>query len=127
MLRDVVAVSTTVDQEEAVNLAKRYDLVSIPVIDERDKLVGRITFDDLVDVMEDELRFDFGKVDKLPAPIGRKVFYVKATSDRALEFNPEQLTIVSIDHTQTGNKNHYTIKLTRQKGASHARLIFKYI
>lgn len=62
MSRDVVSVKTTMDQEEVANIAKRYDLVAIPVIDETDKLVGRITFDDVADVMEEEASEDIQRM-----------------------------------------------------------------
>ena len=62
MSRDVVAVKTTMDQEEVANIAKRYDMVAIPVIDEQGKLVGRITFDDVADVMEDEASEDIQRM-----------------------------------------------------------------
>jgi magnesium transporter len=42
------------DQEEVAQLVKKYDLVSIPVVDEHHRLVGRITHDDIIDVLEEE-------------------------------------------------------------------------
>jgi magnesium transporter len=42
------------DQEEVAHLVKKYDLVSIPVVDEHHRLVGRITHDDIIDVIEEE-------------------------------------------------------------------------
>jgi len=42
------------DQEEVARLVKKYDLVSIPVVDEHHRLVGRITHDDIIDVLEEE-------------------------------------------------------------------------
>ncbi|MBN2013232.1 magnesium transporter [candidate division KSB1 bacterium] len=62
MDRDVMSVKTTMDQEQVVNIAKRYDLVSIPVVDEKNQLVGRITIDDLVDVMEEEASEDIQRM-----------------------------------------------------------------
>ena len=43
-----------VDQEEVGRVLSRYNLVSVPVVDEFDRLLGRITFDDVMDVMEAE-------------------------------------------------------------------------
>ncbi|UCE06190.1 MAG: magnesium transporter [bacterium] len=62
MNRDVVSVDTAMDQEEVANLAKRYDLVAIPVVDDQGCLVGRITFDDVVDVMEEEASEDIQRM-----------------------------------------------------------------
>ncbi|MET0633816.1 MAG: magnesium transporter [Xanthobacteraceae bacterium] len=46
------------DQEEVARLFERYDLVSAPVVDENERLVGVITFDDIVDVIEEEAEED---------------------------------------------------------------------
>ncbi|RMD95327.1 MAG: magnesium transporter, partial [Calditrichaeota bacterium] len=46
MNRDVLSVPVGLDQEEVANFARRYDLVTIPVVDEKGRLMGRITIDD---------------------------------------------------------------------------------
>jgi len=51
---DVISVGVNTDQEEVANIVKRYDLVSIPVVDDHSRLVGRITHDDIIDVIEEE-------------------------------------------------------------------------
>ncbi|CAN5880306.1 magnesium transporter [soil metagenome] len=51
---DVVAVESYKPQEEVVNLMQRYDLEAIPVVNIQGKLLGRITFDDLVDVIQEQ-------------------------------------------------------------------------
>jgi len=51
-------VRATDDQEEVARLFERYDLVSAPVVDAHDRLVGVITFDDIVDVIEEEAEED---------------------------------------------------------------------
>ena len=47
-------VRATQDQEEVARLFERYDLVAAPVLDDSDRLVGVLTFDDIVDVIEEE-------------------------------------------------------------------------
>lgn len=59
---DVIAVSEDTDQEKVAKLAKEYDLVTVPVIDKHLKLVGRITSDDLMDVMHEEHLEDLGQI-----------------------------------------------------------------
>jgi magnesium transporter len=49
-----VTVSPDVDQEEVGRLMSRYNLVNIPVVEESGELIGRITFDDVIDVIEAE-------------------------------------------------------------------------
>ena len=51
-------VRVTDDQEDVARLFERYDLVAVPVIDANDRLVGVITFDDIVDVIEEEAEED---------------------------------------------------------------------
>ncbi|MEJ2724504.1 MAG: magnesium transporter [Deltaproteobacteria bacterium] len=58
-IRDIMnpeVISTYVyrDQEEVAHLVKKYDLVAVPVVDEKQRLVGRITHDDIIDVIEEE-------------------------------------------------------------------------
>ena len=57
---EVVAVDQDLDQEEVLRLAKEYDLVVVPVIDKHLRLIGRVTIDDLVDVMAEEYHEDIG-------------------------------------------------------------------
>ncbi len=55
---EVISVTAHTDQEEVVHLVKKYDLVNIPVVDEQHRLVGRVTHDDIIDVIEDEVDED---------------------------------------------------------------------
>jgi magnesium transporter len=58
MYTEVISAQTNTDQEEVARLVKKYNLVSIPVVDERYRLVGRITHDDIIDVLEEEVDED---------------------------------------------------------------------
>ncbi len=58
MNTDVISVTTDVDQEEVANVFKKYNLVSLPVVDFSGRVVGRITVDDVVDVIEEEASED---------------------------------------------------------------------
>jgi magnesium transporter len=53
-----IAVTTDVDQEEVARLMARYNLASVPVVDAHRKLLGRVTFDDVSDVVEAETTED---------------------------------------------------------------------
>ena len=55
---DLRPVRATDDQGEAARMFERYDLVSAPVVDAGDRLVGVLTFDDIVDVIEEEAEED---------------------------------------------------------------------
>ena len=59
---NVIKVHTLEDQEEVTKLFDKYNLISIPVIDKDDILVGIITIDDAIDVMQEETLEDFEKM-----------------------------------------------------------------
>ncbi|MBO6575379.1 MAG: magnesium transporter [Rhodothermales bacterium] len=59
---DPVSVETDMDQEEVARLMERYDLVTLPVIDGNGCLVGRITIDDIVDVIREEAEEDIQRM-----------------------------------------------------------------
>ena len=62
MEADVITAETTEDQEEAVARMMKYDLISLPVVDKEQRLVGIVTVDDVMDVMEEEATEDFEKM-----------------------------------------------------------------
>jgi magnesium transporter len=57
--QDIIAVKTNTPREEVAQIIKKYDLVVLPVIDTLGRLVGRITIDDVVDVMQEEAEKDY--------------------------------------------------------------------
>lgn len=59
---DFVYVKADTDQEEVARLISQYNLTSIPVVDDNMHLLGRITFDDVIDVMEEENTEDILKI-----------------------------------------------------------------
>lgn len=59
---DFVYVKVDTDQEEVARLISQYNLSSIPVVDDQMHLLGRITFDDVIDVMEEENTEDILKI-----------------------------------------------------------------
>ena len=60
--KDFVFVKADVDQEEVADLISQYNLTSIPVVDANMKLLGRVTFDDVIDVLEEESTEDMLKI-----------------------------------------------------------------
>ena len=56
---DLVSVLVGTDQEEVARLMSRYDLATLPVVDPQGMLIGVITIDDVVDVLEEETTEDF--------------------------------------------------------------------
>ncbi|MBD2439727.1 magnesium transporter [Nostoc sp. FACHB-110] len=58
----VLKVKTETPQEEVAQIMKRYDLIAIPVVDREERLVGIITIDDVVDILEEEATEDIQKL-----------------------------------------------------------------
>ena len=59
---DIMSVNTLMDQEEVASIIQDYDLTSIPVVDTENKLVGIITIDDVIDIIEAEATEDIEKM-----------------------------------------------------------------
>jgi len=57
----VISVKANFDDEEVANIMDKYDLVVLPVVDDLSRLIGRITIDDVVDVMKEEAMEDYNK------------------------------------------------------------------
>ena len=62
MDENIIYAVTTEDQEEVVETFNKYDLLCLPVVDHEDRLVGIVTVDDVVEVMEQEATEDFEKM-----------------------------------------------------------------
>ena len=59
MQKNPIYVKTHDDQEDVADIFKKYDLLAVPVVDNEKRLVGIITIDDVVDVIEQEATEDF--------------------------------------------------------------------
>ena len=62
MDENVICAVTTEDQEDVVETFNKYDLLCLPVVDHEERLVGIVTVDDVVEVMEQEATEDFEKM-----------------------------------------------------------------
>lgn len=58
MTREVVNVTTATDQEEVARVIQRYDFLAVPVVDREERLVGIVTVDDVIDVIQQEATRD---------------------------------------------------------------------
>jgi magnesium transporter len=107
----IISVPTLAPQEEVARVMKRYDLLAIPVVDKEGRLVGIVTVDDVVDILEEEATEDIQKLSgisggdeealslpmitvqkRLPWLLGNVLLYIAAASSIA----PFQGTIASI-------------------------------
>ena len=62
MIENVISVSTMDDQEEIARMFSKYDFIALPVTDNENRLVGIITVDDAIDVLQEETEEDFSKM-----------------------------------------------------------------
>jgi magnesium transporter len=74
MDRDILTVTADTDQEEVAAMFAKYDLYSMPVVDENGRLAGRITVDDIIDVIEEEATEDI----TMMAGTGDEEFYERS-------------------------------------------------
>ncbi len=67
--KDAIAVKAKTPAEEVANIMDKYDLVAMPVIDEVGRLIGRITFDDVIDFIREEAEKDYQMATGLSADV----------------------------------------------------------
>lgn len=58
-MKDIKSVKASTESEDVANMMEKYDLVALPVIDELGRLIGRITIDDVVDIIIEESEKDY--------------------------------------------------------------------
>lgn len=96
---NVISCVTTDDQEDAANLMKKYDLLSLAVVDTEDRLVGLITVDDAVDVMQQEATED---MEKMAAMLPSDRAYLKTSVFDTWKARIPWLMLLMISATFTG-------------------------
>ena len=95
----IIKARTTDDREDVVDLFNKYDLTTLPVVDTEDRLVGIITVDDAVDVMEEEATEDF---EKMAAMMPSEKPYLKTGVFEMAKHRILWLMILMISATVTG-------------------------
>lgn len=99
MREDAVCVSTLEDQEEAAKALSKYDLQAIPVVDQESRLVGIITIDDAIDVIEEETTED---IEKMAAIMPTDKPYLKMTPVEIWKSRIPWLMLLMVSATFTG-------------------------
>ena len=99
MNTQVISVRTTDDQELVADTVRKYDLLSIPVVDQEGRLVGIVTVDDIVDVIEEENTEDF---DKMAAMLPSDDEYLKTGVFEMAKNRLPWLLIMMLSATFTG-------------------------
>ncbi|HOM02235.1 MAG TPA: magnesium transporter [Acetivibrio sp.] len=100
METDVIYVNTHDHQEEIALLFKKYDFLSMPVVDNERRLVGIVTIDDIIDVIEQENTEDF---QKMAAMEPSEKEYLKTNALALAKHRITWLLVLMISATFTGN------------------------
>lgn len=100
MTTDPIYVNTHDDQEKIAALFKKYDLISMPVVDNERRLVGIVTIDDIVDIIEQENTED---LQKMAAMHPSEEEYLKTSPLVLAKHRITWLVILMISATFTGN------------------------
>ncbi len=96
---NIISAYTTDDQEEVAATFNKYDLLALPVVDRENRLVGIVTVDDIVDVMEQEATEDFEKMAAM-APSERS--YLKTSVFELAKNRIVWLLVLMISSTVSG-------------------------
>ena len=99
MQTNVIKVTTDTDKETVANLLKKYDLIALPVVDNEDRLVGIITIDDAIDVIEEEATED---IEKMAAILPTDKPYLKLGIFETVKNRIPWLLLLMISATFTG-------------------------
>jgi len=99
MQKDVLFAYTHDDQEDVANLFKKYDLLALPVVDNEQRLVGIITIDDIIDVIEEEATED---ILKMAAVRPTEEEYIQAGTFKLARKRIIWLMVLMISATFTG-------------------------
>ena len=99
MHENVISLHTLMDQEEVARQFKKYDFTSMPVVDNENRLVGIITVDDVVDIMEEETTED---IEKMAAIVPTDKPYMKTSVIETWKKRMPWLLLLMISATFTG-------------------------
>lgn len=99
MHENVISLQTLMDQEEVARQFKKYDFTSMPVVDNENRMVGIITVDDVVDIIEEETTED---IEKMAAIVPSDKSYMKTGVIETWKKRMPWLLLLMISATFTG-------------------------
>ena len=99
MDENVISANTLDDKEEVANLFEKYDFMSIPVVDKENRLVGIVTVDDAIDVLQEEATED---IEKMAAILPSDKSYFKTSVWSTFKSRIPWLLLLMISATFTG-------------------------
>lgn len=99
MHENVISINTLTDQEQAAAQFKKYDFTAMPVVDNENRLVGIITVDDIVDILEEETTED---MEKMAAIVPSDKPYMRTTVWETFRKRIPWLLLLMVSATFTG-------------------------
>ncbi|MDY5870712.1 MAG: magnesium transporter [Suilimivivens sp.] len=100
MHENVIYINTLMDQEEVARQFQKYDFTAMPVVDNENRLVGIITVDDIVDIMQEEATED---MEKMAAIVPSDKPYMKTSVYETWKKRMPWLLLLMISATFTGS------------------------
>ena len=99
MTTNVISVTTQDDQEEVAKMFSKYNFLALPVVDKENRMVGIVTFDDAMDVMEEEATED---MEIMAAMIPSEKSYLKSSPFDLYKHRIPWLMLLMVSATFTG-------------------------
>ena len=99
MTTNVISVTTQDDQEEVAKMFSKYNFLALPVVDKENRMVGIVTFDDAMDVMEEEATED---MEIMAAMIPSEKSYLKSSPVELYKHRIPWLMLLMVSATFTG-------------------------
>ena len=99
MLTNLISVTTHTDQEEVARMLSKYNFLALPVVDGEDRMVGIVTFDDAMDIMEDEATED---IEIMSGMLPSEKTYLKSSIFELFKNRIPWLMLLMVSATFTG-------------------------
>ena len=99
MLTNIISVTTSTDQEEVAHMFSKYNFLALPVVDGENRMVGIVTFDDAMDVMEDEATED---MELMGGMLPSEKTYLKSSAFDLFKNRVPWLMLLMVSATSTG-------------------------
>ena len=99
MVTNLISVTTQTDQEEVARMFSKYNFLALPVVDGENRMVGIVTFDDAMDVMEDEATED---MEIMAAMTPSEKSYLKSSPFDLFKHRIPWLLLLMVSATFTG-------------------------
>ncbi len=99
MLTNIISVTTHTDQEEVARMFSKYDFLALPVVDRENRMVGIVTFDDAIDVLEEEATED---MEIMGGMLPSEKTYLKSSTWELFKNRIPWLMLLMVSATFTG-------------------------